>query len=147
MQEPKLGDALYVVPEALFDDAVAVQQRVDAVDPAVRSSVSLALRYLYLTEGPLNMPRAKLKLALPSLSVAEQKVIRWLATRTNGSLRKRYGARVLEAVRRSHMRCEDCGLADVRVLNLDHVDGHTPGTAFRCLCANCHHIKSFHGGW
>lgn len=147
MQNPKLGDDLYIVPLALFDNNAAIQSRVDAVDSSVRSAVSLALRYLYLTDGPLNLPRTQLKQALPSLTVAEQKAIRWLATRTNGSLRKRYGSRVLEAARRSRLRCEACGLADVRALNLDHVDGHSAGTAFQCLCANCHHIKSFHGDW
>jgi hypothetical protein len=147
MKIPKLGDQRFIVPLKLFDSSKAIQHRVDAVAPAVRRSVSLALRYLYLTDGPFNLPRVKLRQAWRSLSEAEQKAVRWLATRTNGSLRKRYGSRALEAAGRSRLRWESRGVAEVRVLNLDHVDGHTPGTAFRCLFTNCHHIKFFHGDW
>lgn len=147
MRIPKLGDRRYVIPKRRFESLAYIDRRVSRAAKVDRSSLRLVLRYLYLSQGPKNLPRARKKAARPYLDLAETKVVNWLATRTNGSERKRYGSGVLVATRRSRFRCEDCGVADVRVLNLDHVDGRTGPSKFRCLCANCHHIKSFHRDW
>src|SRR5262249_44205084 len=110
-------------------------------------SLRTALGYLYKDDGPVNLPRDRLRVAEPHLEAAETIVIRWLYTRTNGSLRSSYGAAALRAARASRYRCEVCKFADVRVLNLDHVNGRVTGTPFACLCANCHTLKSRESDW
>jgi hypothetical protein len=95
----------------------------------------------------VNLPRERLLVAEPHLQAAERVVIRWLYTRTNGNLRSSYGASALRAARDSRYRCEACNFGDVRVLNLDHVNGHVANSPFACLCANCHTIKSRESDW
>jgi hypothetical protein len=112
-----------------------------------RGALLTALKYLYMDSGPINLPRDRLKIAKPYLDDAERAVIEWLKTRTNGSERRNYGKGALIAARRSRYRCERCGFADVRTLNLDHVEGREIATPFACLCANCHTIKSRQEDW
>lgn len=141
-----MPDTISIDFEAFNNDA-RVDDRVAAVDVAARGALRTALNYLYKDDGPINLPRDRLLTAEPHLGPAEKIVIRWLYTRTNGSLRKSYGADALRAARSSRYRCEVCGFSDVRVLNIDHVDGRVEGTAFACLCANCHTIKSRESDW
>jgi hypothetical protein len=105
------------------------------------------LKYLYMDDGPVNLPRGRLKITKPYLDDAERILIQWLQTRTNGSERKNYGKDALCAARRSRYCCERCGFADVRALNLDHVEGRVADASFACLCANCHAIKSRENDW
>jgi hypothetical protein len=130
-----------------FNNDGHIESRVATIPEADRSLLRTALSYLYRDDGPVNLPRKRLLAAEPYLEVAERLVIRWLYTRTNGNLRSKYGAGALRAARTSRYRCEVCGFADVRVLNLDHVHGHVAGTPFACLCANCHTIKSRKCDW
>jgi hypothetical protein len=95
----------------------------------------------------VNLPRERLLRAERHLEAAERIVIRWLYTRTNGNLRSSYGASALRAARASRYRCQECNFGDVRVLNLDHVNGRVAGSPFACLCANCHTIKSRKSDW
>jgi hypothetical protein len=130
-----------------FNDEQHVAGRVSAVPKEVRGSLQTALRYLYLDNGPVNLPAKRRKVAEPYLDDAERIIIRWLSTRTNGRLRADYGASALRAARASRYRCSECQFADVRTLNLDHVAGRVAETAFACLCANCHAIKSRKSDW
>lgn len=136
-----------VINAAAFNDRARIEVRVAAVDKTAQGALRTALTYLYLDDGPTNLPRPRLVVAEFHLDATERIVVRWLATRTSGSLRKTYGAQALLAARRSRYRCEACGFADVRTLNIDHVDGRVVGTAFACLCANCHAIKSRKLDW
>jgi hypothetical protein len=137
----------YTVPRERFDDQSYIETRVAQAAPADQRALRSALNYLYKSNGPLNLPRHHLKAAASYLDHAEQVVVRWLYTRTNGSLRKTYGATALVAARSARYRCETCSFDDVRVLNLDHVEGRVEGTPFACLCANCHAIKSRQFDW
>ena len=137
----------FLIPIDRFDNAQYLESRVSGTDSAEAGSLRTALRYLYLSDGPINLPRDRLKKAEPFLEPAERVVIRWLYTRTNGSLRSRYGAAALRAARRQRYRCEHCGHADVRVLNLDHVEGRGNREQFACLCTNCHCLKSRERDW
>lgn len=131
-----------------FGDSKLIDTRVEGVPDALQGSLRTALTYLYLVDGPTNLPRDRLKLAERHLDPAERIVIRWLYTRTNGRLRKNYGRNALLAARTAQYRCESCGFADVRVLNLDHVHGRdSDADEFACLCANCHAIKSRVNDW
>lgn len=130
-----------------FNDDGYIESRTAAVPAVDRGSLRTALSYLYKDDGPVNLPRDRLLVAEPHLEAAERLVIRWLYTRTNGNLRSSYGAAALRAARASRYRCEVCEFADVRVLNLDHVNGRVAGTPFSCLCANCHTIKSRESDW
>jgi hypothetical protein len=130
-----------------FDNTAYLESRVSEVAADSVGSLRSALRYLYLSDGPINLPRDRLKKAEPFLDPAERVVVRWLYTRTNGSLRSSYGASALRAARRQRYRCEHCGHADVRVLNLDHVDGRGNRERFACLCTNCHCLKSREKDW
>ena len=133
------------IDSSRFNNTDLIEDRVASV--ADKGSLRTALRYLYLDDGPLNLPPKRRKAAERFLDAAEVMVIRWLATRTNGRLKKSYGAAALRAARLARYRCQECGFPEVRVLNLDHIDGRVVGTAFACLCANCHTIKSRKSDW
>jgi hypothetical protein len=130
-----------------FNNDHHLETRLAVVPPSHRGALRTALGYLYNDNGPINLPRDRLLLAEVYLEEAERLIIRWLYTRTNGNLRSAYGAVALRAARASRYRCEVCGFADVRVLNLDHVNGRVADTPFKCLCANCHTIKSRENDW
>src|SRR5262249_33076313 len=145
--EGALMSELLAIDESRFNDDGYIESRTVTVPVADRGSLRTALGYLYKDDGPLNLPRDRLLVAEPHLEAAERIVIRWLYPRTNGNLRSSYGAGALRAARGSRYRCEVCKFADVRVLNLDHVNGRVAGTPFACLCANCHTIKSRESDW
>jgi hypothetical protein len=133
---------LIAIDGSRFNDCRYIESRAAAVPVADRGSLRTALSYLYKDDGPINLPRPRLLVAKPHLDAAERIVIGWLYTRTNGNLRSSYGSDALRAARASRYSCEVCKFSDVRVLNLDHVNGRIAGTPFACLCANCHTIKS-----
>lgn len=138
----------FVIPSERFDNPSFIQDRVDAAPSAVQGCLKTALRFLYETQGPTNLPLARKKVAEPYLEERERIVARWLSTRTNGSERKNYGRDALRAARSARCRCADCGFPDVRCLHLDHVEGRKgPLSTFRVLCANCHQIKSRKKDW
>jgi hypothetical protein len=131
-----------------FGDSKSIETRVEGVPDVAQGSLRTALTYLYMGDGPADLPRDHLKLAERHLDPAERILIRWLWTRTNGRLRKHYGQKSLLAARAAQYRCESCGFADVRVLNLDHIHGReSDADEFACLCANCHTIKSRVNDW
>jgi hypothetical protein len=130
-----------------FNDDSHLESRVSSVPPAHRGAVRTCLSYLYQDSGPLNLPRERLLAARQFLEPAELVVAGWLFTRTNGRLRSAYGSESLKAARTARYRCSLCGFSDVRVLNLDHVNGRVEGTLYACLCANCHTIKSRRQDW
>ena len=137
----------FVINIKRFDDTSYIESRVAAVPKNIQGSLRTTLSYLYLTDGPFNLPKNRFDLAFDYLESAERIIAKWLFTRTNGSERKRYGRRALLAARGSRYRCEHCSFPDVRVLNLDHIQGRVEETSFACLCANCHMIKSRKYDW
>lgn len=137
----------YHIDISRFNNIAYLESRTSIVPEEHRGALRTALSYLYQDEGPVNLPRGRLLTAEPYFEVAECIVIRWLYTRTNGNLRSKYGVGALHAARLSRYKCGSCGFQDVRVLNLDHVNGRVKGTAFACLCANCHTIKSRSCDW
>jgi|SRR5579884_831128 len=146
LKDGKVEEKTYVIPRDRFDDPNDIERRVKVVPPASQGALRSALRYLYLTDGPINLPPNRRKIAEPYLEPAEILLARWLAYRTNGGGRRDYGANALRQARFSHYRCERCGFPDVRTLELDHVRG-IAGKTFACLCANCHNIKSRKEDW
>lgn len=141
-----VDDAL-VIDTGRFDSTTLIEARCLSAPEISRGALRTALSYLYLMNGPINLPRDRLKVARNLLDRAEQVVINWLYTRTNGSLRRQYGAKALVAARNARYRCERCGFPDVRCLNIDHVEGRSDEAHFACLCANCHVIKSREADW
>jgi hypothetical protein len=135
----------YVIDTKWFDNLAAIGKRASAA-PELVGKLRTTLGYLYLDGGPKNLPRATLRACVHLLTPAEKVVTLWLQSRTNGHLRRNYGHASALAAKRARYRCEGCGFADVRALNLDHVDGRG-SKAFRCLCANCHAIKSRAHDW
>jgi hypothetical protein len=136
-----MNGLLAVDPAALTKETY-VARRVGLAPLADREALQTALSYLYMDDGPVNLPRDRLKVAKAYLGDAERVVVQWLQTRTNGSERKNYGKDALISARRSRYRCDCCGFADVRTLNLDHVEGRVLNASFAYLCANCHTVKS-----
>jgi hypothetical protein len=137
----------FLIPIDRFDNLDYIESRLAVLDSGVVGAMRTTLRYLYLTAGPVNLPRERFKRAKPFLEPAERVVAGWLYTRTNGSGRKSYGTAALRAARKQRYRCEHCGHADVRVLNLDHVEGRDNRELFACLCSNCHCLKSRERDW
>ncbi|WP_157823896.1 HNH endonuclease [Melittangium boletus] len=138
----------FLIPSERFDNPSLIQGRVDAAPSSVQGCLKTALRYLYETQGPTNLESDRRKVAWDFLEEREQIVARWLSSRTNGSERKNYGKGALHAARNARYRCADCGFPDVRCLQLDHVEGRKdPLSTFRCLCANCHQLKSRKKDW
>jgi hypothetical protein len=129
----------YLIPKKRFNNQNYIERRVSVAQPKARGSLRTTLTFLYLTDGPANLPRDRLKASIPFLEYAERVLVRWLYTRTNGSERRNYGAAALDAAKSQRYRCEDCGRGDVRILQLHHVKKNG---GFSCLCANCHMIKS-----
>lgn len=142
-----MADRDFLIPMSRFDNQEDIELRVAQSQRNVRGSLRTALKYLYLSDGPVNLPRDRLKAAEQYLEPAERILARWLQTRTNGRERRNYGAPALRAARLQRYRCEHCGAGDVRVLHLDHVEGRARSTQFACLCANCHNIKSRAHEW
>ncbi len=99
------GRKTYEIPAHWFESLRLLKRRIEKAPASARARVSHALRYMYFKTGPKNLPRAYMVEALPYLSLAEQKAIRWLQTRTNGNNRRRYGHLALVAARRARMRC------------------------------------------
>jgi hypothetical protein len=143
----KLSNSVYLIRPARFDNESHIERRVASLPEAIQGSVRSALRYLYLTDGPRNLPRPRRKIAEPYLDRAERIVVRWLQRRTNGQYRRTYGFRALQCARLARYRCEECGEGDVRVLEFDHVEGRVAHSRFACLCANCHKIKTRKWDW
>ena len=137
----------FSIDPSRFNNETYIAQRSGMVSSPDQGSLRTALRYLYLDDGPINLPRYRLKASRPYLDPAERVVAQWLQTRTNGSERKNYGRNALLAARNSRYRCEQCNFADVRTLNLDHIEGRVLNALFACLCANCHTIKSREKDW
>lgn len=129
-------DDEYVIPPDRFNNTTHMLRRVAEAEFSAAGPLKSTLSFLYMHEGPVNLPRERLKAAEPFLEPRELVIVRWLQTRSNGSLRSKYGAKALLAARRANYRCVTCGFSDVRALHLDHVDGHTIDTDFACLCAN-----------
>src|SRR2546426_13721 len=136
----------FSLPLKRFDKSSYISRRVDEAREEIRRAVRCALAYLYLSDGPKNIRRPIIRDAWPHLDPAERIALRWLQTRTNGSLRSTYGHAAAAEARAARFRCRDCGQFDVRTLQLDHVDGRG-SKRFRCLCANCHQIKSRLHNW
>jgi len=149
MSECKINiDDSFSVIEKRFNNLDLIEKRVKRVPADVQGSLRTALKYLYLEKGPINLTRDRLKISISYLEDCEVVLAKWLATRTNGSLRKKYGKNALLAARKAHYKCEQCGYPDVRALHLDHVEGKRNNkSTFACLCANCHNIKSRKYDW
>jgi hypothetical protein len=135
------------IDETRFNNDAYIEAVVAAAPAKDQRTLRTALAYLYKDDGPINLPRPTLLRVRQLLDAGERTVIQWLYTRTNGNPRKSYGAQALRAARSSRYRCSECQFDDVRVLNLDHVEGRVAGTPFACLCANCHTIKSREKDW
>lgn len=140
-------DRQFLIPMDRFDSPSYIEERIAASETSSPGGLRTTLKYLYLSDGPINLPKDRLKAAEPFLEVGERVLVRWLQTRTNGSERKNYGASALRAARAQRYRCEHCGHADVRVLHLDHLEGRGRSGGFACLCANCHMLKSRAKDW
>lgn len=135
------------IPEDRFDNSDYIEARVSSAPVATQGSLRTALRYLYISKGPVNLPRERLRFAELLVEPRERVLLRWLYTRTNGNLRSTYGAKALLAARAARYRCTACGFADIRALHIDHIAGRTTDTECACLCANCHNIKSREHDW
>ena len=138
---------VFTIPDDRFDNTDYIIKRLAAVDASVSGLLKSTLSFLYMMDGPINLPKNRLKISEPFLEPRELVLVRWLQTRTNGSLRSKYGSKALLAARSAKYKCITCGFSDVRALHLDHVDGHIKETDFACLCANCHNIKSRACDW
>ncbi len=137
---------IYCIPTNRFDNDDYINRRLAGVEDEHKGYLKTVLKYIYTTNGPTNLQADRYKKARAYLEANEDMLVRWLRTRTNGRLRKRYGKKALLAARYSGYRCEECGINDIRVLNLDHVHGKG-SKIFKCLCANCHAIKSREKDW
>ena len=140
--------ASFEIDDSLIDDEDLINSRVASIDEDLREAVQLVLRYLFVTDGPTTIDKSVKKLAEEHLSPVENYVLQWLHKRTDGKLRRHYGPKVLDAVKRSRYQCERCGFRDVRALNLEKVDANDSESAvpdiatFVCLCANCNTVAA-----
>ena len=139
-------DERFVIPQDRFDNPAYIEQRLLTIPEENHGSMRSTLRSIYLTDGPTNFAPKRFAAAKNHLEPAELVLARWLKTRTNGSLRSRYGANALREARAARYRCRDCQFPDIRVLHLDHVKG-LEFREFSCLCAKCHNIKSRKTDW
>jgi hypothetical protein len=124
-----------------FENIQTIEERVEVNGATASGKLRTVLKYLYLTDGPYNLSRKdQLKPVEKYLSIAEIKVARWLSTLTNGTRsRKVYGKNALMAFRRAKGCCAICKEADVRCLEMDHINSiRSAESPQQCICANCH---------
>jgi hypothetical protein len=138
----KARKPFFVVPPNAFDDAPAIEQRVQAAPQSARGALKLVLSYLFQSDGPTNLKNPQYQIAAPHLKNYEVILARYLKSRTNGTGRKKYGKAGLMALRKAKYRCQVCEENDVRMLVLDHANGRDDTKAFFVFCANCHQLKS-----
>ena len=79
----------YLIPMDRFDNSQYIDERLAKVGSDVAGALRTTLTYLYLSNGPINLPRLRLKASESYLDPAEVTLARWLQTRTNGSERKK----------------------------------------------------------
>lgn len=131
----------FCVPGENLGNRELIDARVDAAPLEAKSALRTVLSYLYLEDGPVNLPNPTFHRAEGALSECEVIIARYLKSRTGGAGRKDYGREALFRMRQAGYKCECCGHADVRTLHLDHLHGRSQ-KLFLVLCANCHNIKS-----
>ena len=142
-QLSRMTDSAFHIDGTLIGNQDSIDERVAQASESDQEAVRLSLGYLYLDDGIDSLSREHKSHAEASLTPVELFVFQWLYKRTDGKLRRHYGPRVLDAVKRSRYRCEKCNFADVRVLHLEKVETDSAGRPkFSCLCANCNTIAA-----
>lgn len=144
---PKLTcmtDSNFQIDRANIDNQPAIDARVAEVPESDREAFQLALGYLYLHDGPTTIPRDGKAAAEKHLNEVERFTFNWLFKRTNGKLKRFYGAPALNAVKKSEYRCVKCGFSDLRALHIEETefDEETQTQNFECVCANCNIIAA-----
>jgi hypothetical protein len=136
----------WIIPESNFTQSY-IDSRLSEVIDVDRPFLRSCLNYLYGSTKTLDKER--LVTSEQYLTSAERVLIRWLHTRSNGSERANYGPDCVVVAKASRFRCSQCLNPDVRVLQIDHVNGRGADVekSFDCLCANCHMIKSREKNW
>src|SRR5438876_840616 len=109
MRSRRVEEAEFVIPKDRVDARDYIDSRLRSVPEAVRGATRTTLQYLYLLDGPRDLPADRKRLAEPYLQTAERIVVRWLHPRTNGQYRRTYGYPALRAARMARYRCERCG--------------------------------------
>ncbi len=138
-----MTDSNFKIDGTFLGDLAAIETRVAEVPEADRELFQLALGYLYLADGPKSIPRDGKAAAEKHLTETENFVFQWLYKRTDGKLRRIYGANVLDAVKKSRYQCAQCAFADVRALHIEQIETEDDSTRqFTCLCANCNTIAA-----
>jgi hypothetical protein len=132
----------FIIPPSRFNNKGYLENRIRRARREHRGPLLSLLKFLYLDDGPLNVDPERFKLIAKHLEERELIVVKWLKTRTNGSLRNSYGRKLLFAARKSRYKCVECGMNDVRTLQAHHINGRVQNTDFNCLCSNCHQIKT-----
>lgn len=127
-----------------FDNKIEIDKRLAQCEKEKAGKLKSVLSYLYLQDGPGNLHKfARLKPVEVYLSKAEIKAARWLSTLTTRS-RKIYGKNALIAFRAAKGKCNKCGFADVRCLEIDHTNSvRNCDSPQECICANCHKIETY----
>lgn len=139
-----MSDTSFEIDGSWIDSEDLIDSRLASIDEDSREAVQLVLRYLFVKDGPVSIERSVKAVAEEHLSPVETFVLQWLHKRTDGKLRRHYGPKVLDAVKRSRYQCERCGFRDVRALNLEKAEdnGEKTDPAFVCLCANCNTVAA-----
>ena len=92
-------DKDFIIPKDRINNLICILNRVANVGSAVAGHLRSILSYLYMHDGPINLQGERLKASEPFLEPRQIVLVRWLQTRTNGSLRSKYGAKALLAAR------------------------------------------------
>lgn len=135
-----------IIPENRFNNEEYIKGRCQNLDNKDKIALGAVLRYIYSFDAPKNVP-INWKSVFDTLEEREKIIFKWLRTRITSRLRFIYGDNAIRTARESKYKCKRCSIGDVRVLNLDHVNGRDDLTSFQLLCANCHMIKSRQEDW
>lgn len=88
MQQTTNIDDVFVIPEDRIGSLEMLEKRVGEAKTEDQGSLRTTLSYLYLPNGPINLPKDRFDKAAPYLEQRELIIARWCRTRTNGSHRK-----------------------------------------------------------
>lgn len=150
----------YHFPVEHLDDEEWIEKRVKKAKITNRQTEGAfrrLLQFLYIVDydKPISRPTVKGHVEAGRLTDVEVIMANRLSYRSSNSKAKyRYGMNAVLAVKKGNYKCAECGMRDVRCLEIDHVSGREENKEknkhtnlyrvedFQILCANHHRIKT-----
>lgn len=145
-----MAEDTYFIEEERLNNLAFIESRIDSAwDIKTCNKVRAVLNYVYL-DTVNNCGKVTLRRVEHYLELKEIYLANWLTNKSDNTKgKKAYGQFAILEAKRAKYACRDCGHNDVRCLEIDHIDSDRKNVAdgnFKCLCGNCHNIKTRNAG-